>query len=146
MINIEREKYALPLPEKKSEEEDVYVYQVTLYQRIFYKACFLSSCWFSSVLLFPWQNLTYHPQEPEELINNVKELLALQVDHQGRTYQPDVSLNNQKSAHDQLLPNKKSVERDCNNLNMEDEDYDHLNYTRTVNELSPNYIKLNNEK
>ena len=90
--------------------------------------------------------LNYLPQEPEELINNVKELLALQVDHQGRTYQPDVSLNNQKSAHDQLLPSKKSVERDCNNINMEDEDYDHLNYTRTVNELSPNYIKLNNEK
>ena len=31
MINIEREKYALPLPEKKPEEEDVYVYQVTFY-------------------------------------------------------------------------------------------------------------------
>ena len=33
MINIEREKYALPLPEKKPEEEDVYVYQVTFQQR-----------------------------------------------------------------------------------------------------------------
>ena len=92
------------------------------------------------------QNLAYLPQEPKELINNVKELLALQVDHQGRAYQPDVSLN-QGSAHDQLPPSKKAVERDCNTLNMEDyEDYDHLNYTRTVNELSPNYIKLNNEK
>ena len=81
------------------------------------------------------------PQEPEALINNVKELLALQVDHQGRTYQPDEGLN-QKSAHDQ-----KAFETDCNTINnMEDEDYDHLNYTRTVNELSPNYIKLNNEK
>ena len=36
MINIEREKYALPLPEKKPEEEDVYVYQVTFYKRLFY--------------------------------------------------------------------------------------------------------------
>ena len=74
----------------------------------------------------------------------MKELLALQVDHQGRNYQPDESLN-QKSAHDQLS-SKKAFETDCNTLNMEDEDYDHLNYTRTVNELSPNYIKLNNEK
>ena len=33
MINIEREKYALPLPEKKPEEEDVYVYQVAFQQK-----------------------------------------------------------------------------------------------------------------
>ena len=95
-----------------------------------------------------WNNLANLPQEPEELINNVKELLALQVDHQGRTYQPDVSLNQKSAAHDQHLPSKKAeTKRDCNTINMEDyEDYDHLNYTRTVNELSPNYIKLNNEK
>ena len=35
MINIEREKYALPLPEKKPEDEDVYVYQVAFYQKRF---------------------------------------------------------------------------------------------------------------
>ena len=29
VVNIEREKYRLPLPEKKTEEEDVYVYQVS---------------------------------------------------------------------------------------------------------------------
>ena len=78
----------------------------------------------------------------------MKELLALQVDHQGRTYQPDVSLNQKSAVQDQQLLSKKAeAKRDCNTLNMEDyEDYDHLNYTRTVNELSPNYIKLNNEK
>ena len=77
----------------------------------------------------------------------MKELLALQVDHQGRSYQPDVSLNEKSATYDQLPSSKNVVERDCNTLNMEDyEDYDHLNYTRTVNELSPNYIKLNNEK
>ena len=126
---------------------------------------FKSSCWFSlaiadrswllSVLVGSCQHLYLSwflaksckpsdPQEPEALINNVKELLALQVDHQGRNYQPDESLN-QKSANEQL-ESKKAFETDCNTLNMEDEDYDHLNYTRTVNELSPNYIKLNNEK
>ena len=95
-----------------------------------------------------WNNSANLPQEPEELINNVKELLALQVDHQGRIYQPDVSLNQKSATQDQQSPSKKAeTERDCNTLNMEDyEDYDHLNYTRTVNELSPNYIKLNNEK
>ena len=76
----------------------------------------------------------------------MKELLALQADHQGRPYQPDGSLNVQKSAHNQIAESQKAFETDCNTLNLEDEDYDHLNYTRTVNELSPNYIKLNNEK
>ena len=105
----------------------------------------------SWILSFLWlgcfysPNLTHLPQEPKEIINNVKELLALQADHQGRPYQPDGSLN-QKSAHDQLAESQKAFETDCNTLNLEDEDYDHLNYTRTVNELSPNYIKLNNEK
>ena len=81
-------------------------------------------------------------QEPVQLINNVKALLALQADHQGRPYQPDGSPD-QKHQH---IASQKSDERGCNNLNVDDEDYDHLNYTRTVNELSPNYIKLNNEK
>ena len=79
-------------------------------------------------------------QEPLQLINNVKELLALQTDaHNRQPFQAQESLNN--SSNDQLT--KKTS---YNNLSLEDEDYDHLNYTRTVNELSPNYIKLNNEK
>ena len=77
------------------------------------------------------------------MINNVKALLALQADHhQGLPYQPDGS----PDQKNQYIASQKTDERGCNTLNVEDEDYDHLNYTRTVNELSPNYIKLNNEK
>ena len=83
-------------------------------------------------------------QEPLQLINNVKELLALQTDaHNRQPFQAQESLN--KSSNDQLA-RMKVQETICNNHSLEDEDYDHLNYTRTVNELSPNYIKLNNEK
>ena len=79
-------------------------------------------------------------QEPLQLINNVKELLALHTDaHTTQPFHAQESVN--KSSNDQLA--KKTS---CNNLSLEDEDYDHLNYTRTVNELSPNYIKLNNDK
>ena len=70
----------------------------------------------------------------------MKELLALPTDvHNRQPFQAQESLN--KCSNDQLARKTSS-----NNLSLEDEDYDHLNYTRTVNELSPNYIKLNNEK
>ena len=78
-------------------------------------------------------------QEPLQLINNVKELLALHTD--AHTTQLFQAQGIPSKSNDQLT--KKTS---CNNLSLEDEDYDHLNYTRTVNELSPNYIKLNNEK
>ena len=84
-------------------------------------------------------NVNFPSQEPVQLINNVKELLALQTDaHNRQPFQAQESLH--KFSNDQLA--KKTS---CNTLSLEDEDYDHLNYTRTVNELSPNYIKLNND-
>ena len=99
---------------------------------------------YTSVLFNIWLYLIHTIfQEPVQLINNVKALLALQADHhQGLPYQPDGS----PDQKNQYIASQKTDERGCNTLNVEDEDYDHLNYTRTVNELSPNYIKLNNEK
>ena len=117
MVNIEKEK-----GDKNCEEDDVYVYQANFWNIRILQCDPLPS------------------QEPLQLINNVKELLALQTDaHNRQPFQAQESLN--KSSNDQLA--KKTS---CNNLSLEDEDYDHLNYTRTVNELSPNYIKLNNDK
>ena len=117
MVNIEKEK-----GDKNCEEDDVYVYQANFWN------------------IRNLQCDPYPSQEPLQLINNVKELLALQTDaHNRQPFQAQESLN--KSPNDQLA--KKT---NCNNLSLEDEDYDHLNYTRTVNELSPNYIKLNNDK
>ena len=116
MVNIEKEK-----GKEKSEEDDVYVYQANFWN--------IRIC-----------NVNFPSQEPVQLINNVKELLALQTDaHNRQPFQAQESLN--KSSNDQLTKKTSS-----NNLSLEDEDYDHLNYTRTVNELSPNYIKLNNDK
>ena len=121
MVNIEKEK-----GDKNCEEDDVYVYQANFWN------------------IRNLQCDPYPSQEPLQLINNVKELLALQNDvHNRQPFQAQESLN--KSSNDQLA-RMKVQETICNNHSLEDEDYDHLNYTRTVNELSPNYIKLNNEK
>ena len=120
-MNIEKEKC-----EKKGEEDDVYVYQANFWN------------------IRNLQCDPYPSQEPLQLINNVNELLALQADaHNRQPFQAKESLH--KSLNDQLS-RKKVEETSCKNLSLEDEDYDHLNYTRTVNELSPNYIKLNNDK
>ena len=121
MVNIEKEKGG-----KNCEEDDVYVYQANFWN------------------LRNLQCDHFPSQEPLQLINNVKELLALQTDaHNRQPFQAQESLH--KSLNDQLA-RKKVQETSSNNLSLEDEDYDHLNYTRTVNELSPNYIKLNNDK
>jgi hypothetical protein len=87
----------------------------------------------------PLYDYTVNYSRPEKTVNIDK---ARQEDRKGQEEPEDVYVYQEPCEVRNDL--KAALERQGEEEEMEH--YDHLNYTRTVNDILPNYVKFSNEK